>query len=110
MHPYGDFSVFLRCRFCERAVYSLHAVVKREHLAGFRINWDDKAANLASLAGEMNLGLDDSQLASLGSVRDEPLADKPEDDGEERPAASAEDLFDDLASLLQKRQSRIVED
>lgn len=63
------------------------------------------------LEGEqMNLGLDDSQLASLGSVRDEPLADKPEDDGEERPAASAEDLFDDLASLLQKRQSRIVED
>ena len=63
------------------------------------------------LEGEqMNLGLDDSQLASLGSVRDEPLTDNPEVDGEERPAASAEELFDDLASLLQKRQSRIVED
>jgi FkbH-like protein len=33
-------------------------LLKREHLAGFRINWDDKAANLAALAEELNLGLD----------------------------------------------------
>ncbi|MBT3410101.1 MAG: hypothetical protein HN430_05330, partial [Halieaceae bacterium] len=30
--------------------------------------------------------------------------------GEERPAASAEELFDDLAGLLQKRQPNIIED
>lgn len=31
--------------------------IRREHLAGWRINWQDKAANIASLAEELNLGL-----------------------------------------------------
>jgi FkbH-like protein len=31
--------------------------IKRENLAGWRINWQDKAANIASLVEELNLGL-----------------------------------------------------
>ncbi|WP_181020087.1 HAD-IIIC family phosphatase [Nitrosospira multiformis] len=34
------------------------SLLKRNHLSGFRINWDDKAANLVELAKELNLGLD----------------------------------------------------
>lgn len=32
--------------------------LKRRHLSAWRINWQDKAANIAALAGELNLGLD----------------------------------------------------
>jgi FkbH-like protein len=32
--------------------------IKRSHLAGWRINWQDKAANIVELADELNLGLD----------------------------------------------------
>nr|WP_316639088.1 HAD-IIIC family phosphatase [uncultured Roseateles sp.] len=32
--------------------------IKRTHLAGWRINWRDKASNIAELAEELNLGLD----------------------------------------------------
>ena len=32
-------------------------VLKAEDFAGWRINWQDKAANIAELAGELNLGL-----------------------------------------------------
>jgi FkbH-like protein len=35
-----------------------HSLLKREHFAAHRINWDDKASNLESLARELNLGLD----------------------------------------------------
>ena len=34
------------------------SLLKRNHLSGLRINWEDKAANLAELAKELNLGLD----------------------------------------------------
>ena len=33
-------------------------VLKSEHFAGWRINWEDKAKNIASLVEELNLGLD----------------------------------------------------
>jgi FkbH-like protein len=33
-------------------------VLRRQDFAGWRINWDDKAANLAALADELDLGLD----------------------------------------------------
>jgi FkbH-like protein len=33
-------------------------VLKREHIAAHRINWDDKAASLRALAAELNVGLD----------------------------------------------------
>lgn len=32
--------------------------LKRKHLSGWRINWRDKATNIAELADELNLGLD----------------------------------------------------
>jgi FkbH-like protein len=32
--------------------------IKREHLVSWRVNWNDKAANIAELADELNLGLD----------------------------------------------------
>ncbi len=32
-------------------------VLRREHFAGWRINWSDKAQNLAELTAELNLGL-----------------------------------------------------
>ena len=32
--------------------------IKRDHLAGWRINWTSKAENIRSLAAELNLGLD----------------------------------------------------
>lgn len=34
------------------------SLLKRNHLSGLRINWGDKATNLAELAKELNLGLD----------------------------------------------------
>jgi len=43
-------------------------VLKREHFVAHRINWNDKAANIASLAKELNIGLD-----SLVFVDDSPL-------------------------------------
>ncbi|MBC7543475.1 MAG: HAD-IIIC family phosphatase [Candidatus Sericytochromatia bacterium] len=33
-------------------------IIRHEHLAGWRINWQDKAANLIALAEELRLGLD----------------------------------------------------
>jgi FkbH-like protein len=33
-------------------------VVKKEHVATYRINWQNKAANIAEIASELNIGLD----------------------------------------------------
>lgn len=35
-----------------------HCLIRRKHVAAFRINWSDKATNLKELALELNLGLD----------------------------------------------------
>jgi len=35
-----------------------HCVLKKSHLVAWRINWQNKAANLESLANELNIGLD----------------------------------------------------
>src|SRR3989344_1072876 len=35
-----------------------HMILKEEHFAAIRINWDDKVANLKAIAQELNLGLD----------------------------------------------------
>lgn len=35
-----------------------HCLLKRSHLSGWRVNWQDKASNIAELAEELNLGLD----------------------------------------------------
>jgi len=52
-----------------------HTLLKREHLAAWRINWRDKASNLKELAGELNLGLDsfvfvDDNPTECGLIRD----------------------------------------
>lgn len=51
-----------------------YALIKREHLAAWRINWQDKATNLKELATELNLGLDsfvfvDDNQTECGLVR-----------------------------------------
>ena len=35
-----------------------HMLIREEHLAAWRINWQDKAANLMAIAEELNIGLD----------------------------------------------------
>ncbi len=35
-----------------------HCPLSKSHLVGWRVNWENKAANLAALADELNIGLD----------------------------------------------------
>lgn len=35
-----------------------HMLIKKQHLIGYKINWDNKAQSIAQLAEELNLGLD----------------------------------------------------
>ena len=35
-----------------------HQVLRRDHFASWRINWNDKATSIEELAGEINIGLD----------------------------------------------------
>ena len=50
-------------------------LLKREHLAAWRINWSDKASNIRSMAAELNLGIDsfvfvDDNPVECGLIRD----------------------------------------
>ena len=50
-------------------------LLKREHLAAWRINWSDKASNIRSMASELNLGIDsfvfvDDNPVECGLIRD----------------------------------------
>lgn len=45
-----------------------HSLLKRSHLAGYRINWEDKASNIKNLAAELNLSID-----SMVFVDDNPV-------------------------------------
>lgn len=49
-------------------------VLKREHIAAWRIDWSDKAANLAALARELNIGLDAMVLADDSAFERERVA------------------------------------
>lgn len=63
--------------------------------------------------GELQLGLDDSRLPTASGTSGESVAGEKDCDEPmpaRTPAATAEEMFDDLASLLQKRKSSIVED
>ena len=42
--------------------------LKRSHLSGWRINWQDKAANIVEIAEELNLGLDSFVLVDDNAV------------------------------------------
>ena len=51
------------------------SLLRREHLSAWRVNWQDKATNLRSLALELNLGLEslvflDDNPAECGLIRD----------------------------------------
>jgi len=35
-----------------------HMVLREEHFASMRINWDDKISNIKAIAEEINIGLD----------------------------------------------------
>lgn len=35
-----------------------HCLIRRQHLAAWRINWNDKAASVVEIASELNIGLD----------------------------------------------------
>lgn len=100
-------------------------VLKKEDFAAWRINWDDKAANLVSLAEELNVGLD-----ALVFVDDHPVerarvaealpdvlvVELPEDPMKYRSALDALDCFDQIQvseedrkrslSYLQEKQRR----
>jgi FkbH-like protein len=45
-----------------------HCLLKRSHIAAWRVNWNDKAANIAEIAAELNVGRD-----SVVFVDDSPL-------------------------------------
>ncbi|MCP9485392.1 MAG: HAD-IIIC family phosphatase [Gaiellaceae bacterium MAG52_C11] len=77
-------------------VFERHAgmVLRREHLAAERINWQDKATNLRDLAVELNLGLDsfvfldDNPIERtwISQACPEVLVPELPDDAAERPA------------------------
>lgn len=51
-----------------------YSLLKRSHLAGWRINWENKVQNIESLARELNIGLDsmvlvDDSLVECGQVK-----------------------------------------
>jgi len=35
-----------------------HCLIKKHHLANWRVNWNDKASNIANMISEINIGLD----------------------------------------------------
>ena len=45
-----------------------HCLLKKEHLVGWRINWNDKVSNIKSLADELNLGKDSFVFVDDSSV------------------------------------------
>lgn len=45
-----------------------NCLIRRSHLAGWRVNWTDKASNIAALATELNLGLDSFVFVDDSSV------------------------------------------
>lgn len=90
-----------------------HCPLDRSHLVGWRINWQNKAANLASLAGELNIGLesfvfvDDSpqERALIGEMLPEVLVLGVPDDLSAYPAILTKDkLFDTTARSKEDRQ------
>lgn len=45
-----------------------HCLLRRHHLAAWRIDWNDKASNIASLANQLNLGLDSFVFVDDSSI------------------------------------------
>ena len=45
-----------------------HSLLRRTELAAWRVNWTDKASNIAALANELNLGLDSFVFVDDSSI------------------------------------------
>ncbi|MEN6350422.1 MAG: HAD-IIIC family phosphatase [Syntrophomonas sp.] len=45
-----------------------HCLIKREHIAAWRINWEDKASNIQSIVHEINIGIDSIVFIDDSSV------------------------------------------
>ena len=95
--------------------FDLHPemILRRRDLAGWKINWDDKAANLAALVAELNLGLgsavfiDDSAIerARIRESFPEVLVPEwPSDPAQFRSALEALRCFDSAALSAEDRQ------
>lgn len=52
-----------------------HCLLKRHHLAAWRINWQNKADNIGSLAAELNLGLDSMVFVDDSSIECQTVRD-----------------------------------
>lgn len=90
-----------------------HMVLKEEHFAAMRVNWQDKVANLREIAAEINIGLD-----SLVFVDDNPVeralvkqmlpevltVDLPEDPERYIRALSGLSVFERLSLTTEDRQ------
>lgn len=88
-------------------------VLKREHFAAHRINWEPKAANIVAIAQELNIGLDslvflDDNPVERAKVRAElPEVLTPElpvDPAQYRQALLELDVFDTLALTNEDRR------
>ena len=88
-------------------------VLREEHIATHRVNWEDKASNIRSIAKELNIGLDsivfvDDSAFECGLVREqvpEVTVIQLEPDGTDYVAAlSARGLFDSLVSSAEDAQ------
>jgi FkbH-like protein len=88
-------------------------VLKREHIAAHRINWQPKATNLRELAAELNIGLDslvflDDNPVERAAVRSELpevlVPELPSDPALYRAALLELDAFESLAVTSEDRQ------
>lgn len=79
-----------------------HSLLKREHFACIRINWEDKATNILEIAGTLQLGLnnfvliDDSNVECAlleQSLPDLTVAQAPQDPADLRHIWNAQNLF-----------------
>ena len=52
-----------------------HCLIRREHLAAWRINWKDKAESLVELASELNIGVDSLVFVDDSAVECERVRD-----------------------------------
>lgn len=89
-------------------------ILRRDQFAGWRVNWDDKAANIATLVEELNLGLDavvfiDDNPAERERVRgalpEVLVPEWPSDPSAYVSALHALDCFD-VAALSQEDRGR----
>lgn len=92
-------------------------LLRRADLAGWRINWNDKARNIVELAEELNLGLDsivfiDDNVAERGRVREalpEVLVpDWPQDPARYGEALRELDCFDTGALTAEDRTRALM--